>query len=158
MRETIEQLQRSMHEYMRSVRTLSDAQFLQAMNGWSPRDVTAHLIGWNRAGIETADAMSVGEVPSVLVDPGEDFADVNAAFVQRYDSADMNALLRELELSYQELARHLYTIDASGWTRPVQVPGWSRPVTLQWNFEELAKDYVHHRQEIEEWLRSRAAV
>ena len=45
----LEQLQRNVHSFIRTVRTLSTEQFLTKMNGWAPRDVTAHLIGWNRA-------------------------------------------------------------------------------------------------------------
>lgn len=156
IREANEQLQRNVHQFMRTVRALSDDQFTEPMDGWSPRDVTAHLIGWNRASIDSANAFERGELPPVLADPGEDFADVNAAFVEKHDSADMNGLLRELELSYQELARHLYTIDEAAWTRPVRAPRWDASVTLESYIHEVSDDYAHHAQELMSWLKARA--
>jgi hypothetical protein len=151
-----EQLQRSVHQFMRTVRTLSDEQFLQPMNGWSPRDVVAHLLGWNWVSIDIADAIRRGEAPQALIDPGEDFSKANAAFVRQYDSTGMIDLLRQLELSYQAMASHLYTVDVEDWTRTVAVPGMDTPVTIEWYVRELTEDYENHRQEIEKWRQEAA--
>ena len=94
----------------------------------------------------------------MFVDPGEDFANANAAFVEEYESTDMNELLRELELSYQELARHLYTIDEAAWTWPVRIPAWDATVTLESNVCELGDDYVHHERELASWLQASAVA
>lgn len=152
-----EHLQRNLHQFMRAIRALSDEQFTQSMDGWSPRDVVAHLIGWNRASIGIADAIRKGETPQILVDPGEDFSKVNAAFVREYASTDMVEMLRELELSYQELARHLYTLDPQDWTREVPVPGWKNPTSVQENIHAIALDYEEHRQAIERWAQTSTA-
>ena len=146
-----EHFQRNMHQFMRTIRTLSDEQFLQPINGWSPRDVVAHLIGWNRAFIDVADDMRRGAAPAVLIDPGENFSKANAVFVRQYDATAMIELLRELELSYQEFARCLYTVDAESWSWPVNVPGRTNAVSIEWYVRELIDDYENHRQEIEEW-------
>jgi hypothetical protein len=34
------------------IRSLQEDQFLRKLNHWSPRDIVAHLIGWNRALIQ----------------------------------------------------------------------------------------------------------
>ena len=114
-------------------------------------DVVAHLIGWNRAFIDVADDMRRGAAPAVLIDPGENFSKANAVFVRQYDATAMIELLRELELSYQEFARYLYTVDAESWSRPVNVPGRTNAVSIEWYVRELIDDYENHRQEIEEW-------
>ena len=146
-----ERLQRNTHQFIRTIRALSEDQFLQPMNGWSPRDVTAHLIGWNQAAVGITDDIRQGKTPEILIDLGEDFCEVNATFVHEYDSTDMVQLLRELELSYQQLARHLYTMDVEDWTREVTVPGWGNPLTIQTFMQTLTDLPVHYQQEIETW-------
>ena len=147
----LEQLQRNLHAYIRTVRTLSTEQFLTKMNGWAPRDVTAHLIGWNRAYVQSTDAIRRGELPEVLVDPGQDFSRVNAGFVAQYDSTDPQQLLRELELSFQELARHYYTLDLSDWTTDFGVRYGAEAITVDKWLRYLIEDYDNHRREIEAW-------
>ena len=158
IRQESEQLQANMHQFMRTIRALSPEQFRQSMNGWAPRDVVAHLIGWNRTAIEISGSILNDETPEALVDPGEDFCDVNAAFVKQYASTDMIELLRELELSYQELARYLYTIGEADWTHEVAVPGWDNPVSVAENIQAIAVDFADHAHEIEEWQRTLAPL
>lgn len=155
----LEQLQRNVHAYIRTIRTLPVDQFLTKMkqDDWSPRDVTAHLIGWNRALIEGTDAIRRGELPEVLVDPGEDFSRVNAGFVAQYDSTDPQQLLRELELSFQELARHYYTLDLSDWTTDFGVRYGAEAITVDKWLHSLIEDYDSHRREIEAWRDAAAA-
>jgi hypothetical protein len=154
----LEQLQRNVHSFIRTIRTLSAEQFLTKMNGWAPRDVTAHLIGWNRATLEGVDAIRRGELPASLVDPGEDFSKINASFVAQYDSTDAQQLLRELELSFQELARHCYTLDLADWTTDfgVLLDGGASLTVDKW-VGALSEDFYNHRREIEAW-RNTAAV
>lgn len=146
-----EQLQRNMHQFMRTIRTLSQEQFVQPINDWSPRDIVAHLIGWNRAGITLADTLRQGEMPEILIDPGEDFSKANAAFVRQYDSTDMVELLRELELSYQELASFLYTVPVEDWAREFDLPGAEEAITIEGCLQDIISDYDNHRYEIEAW-------
>ena len=156
IRQQNEQLQANIHYFMRTVRSLSPDEFTQSMKGWSPRDVVAHLIGWNRAAIDITESIRSEQSPQILIDPGEDFCDVNAAFVRQYNSKDMIELLRELELSYQELARHMYTVDVSEWTVEVAVPGWDQPITIDENIQAISGDYVELAREIEAWHAARA--
>ncbi len=153
----LEQLQRNVHSFIRTVRTLSNEQFLTKMNGWAPRDVTAHLIGWNRATIEGADAIRRGELPAALIDPGEDCCKINATFIAQYDSADPQQLLRELELSFQELARKCYTLDLAEWTVDYGVELDGAPLTVDKLVSFLSDDYDNHRREIEAWRNAVAA-
>ena len=45
-------LQEAFARFRDCVAALPGERFLERMNGWSPRDVTAHLIGWNRYTVE----------------------------------------------------------------------------------------------------------
>ena len=153
----LEQFQRNLHAYARTIRTLSPEQFLSKMDGWSPRDMTAHLIGWNRAYVRSTDALRRGELPEVLIDPGEDFSKVNAGFVAEYDSTDAQHLLRELELSFQELARHYYTLDPADWTTDFGVRFGSNLITIDKWIGFLIEDYDNHRRQIEAWRTASAA-
>jgi hypothetical protein len=40
-------LRQAYKEFVDLIHSLPEALFLSSMNGWSPRDVVAHLIGWN---------------------------------------------------------------------------------------------------------------
>ncbi len=154
----LEQLQRNVHSFIRTVRTLSTEQFLTKMNGWRHGDVTAHLIGWTRATLDGTDAIRRGEMPAALVDPGEDCCKINAVFVAQYDSTDPQQLLRELELSFQELARKCYTLDLADWTTDFGVQlGGGAPLTIDKFVTFLSDDYDNHRREIEAWRETAAA-
>ena len=79
-----------------SAASLSEEGFLTRANGWSPRDIVAHLIGWNRYVIEGSRQIRRGELPFYDVDPGEDYSTVNAALVREYPSQDKQALITTL--------------------------------------------------------------
>ncbi len=38
----------SVDDFARCIGSLNEELFLKKFNGWSPRDILAHLIGWNR--------------------------------------------------------------------------------------------------------------
>ena len=153
----LEQFQRNIHAYIRTIRTLSADQFLAKIDDWSPRDVTAHLIGWNRATIQGLDAIRRGELPAALLDPGDDCCKINAIFVSQYDSTDPQQLLRELELSFQELARHAYALALSDWTADFGVRLGDISLTINKWLGFVSDDYVNHRSQIEAWREAVAA-
>ena len=94
---------------------------------------------------------------AALVDPGEDCCKINAVFVAQYDSTDPQQLLRELELSFQELARKCYTLDLADWTTDFGVQLDGAPLTVDKFVTFLSDDYDNHRREIEAWRKSVSA-
>jgi len=59
----INQLNRNIDEFAACIEALPEGAFLQKIDEWSPRDVLAHLIGWNRYTISGAEKIRKGELP-----------------------------------------------------------------------------------------------
>ena len=140
--------------FSRCVASLAEESFLQPLNGWSPRDIVAHLIGWNRHVIEGSKQIRKGELPFYDVDPGEDFSKVNAALIREYPSRSMPQLLAELRASARELARFLESLEPGEWDRDYGVRHLGEVVTIRSTVDELIGDYDHHREQIAELVGS----
>jgi hypothetical protein len=143
----------SVDDFARCVAALTRERFLQKLNGWSPRDILAHLIGWNRHVIEGSRQIRRGELPFYDVDPGQNYSKVNSALVREYSSTDLHDLLLELETSARELQDFLESLDPSEWARDYGVRHEGSSLTIQNTVDELIQDYAHHRAQIEEWTR-----
>lgn len=147
----IQAIERSVQEFKRSIDVLPEQLFSEAMDGWSPRDVLAHLIGWNRYTIEGCEQMRRGESPSYLSDWEEDFKHLNAASVQQYRSENRHELLDELDSSLEELKRYLRSMPEAEWARGPGVTYCGHWISVQNSLEGLEQDYLHHAQQIREW-------
>ncbi len=66
------ELQEAVESFARLVGALDEKTFLGPLGRWSARDVTSHLIGWNRYTVQGARQIVRGELPFYDVDPGED--------------------------------------------------------------------------------------
>lgn len=150
--EEISRLGGSVDEFAKTIASLGAERFLEKLDGWSPRDVVAHLIGWNRQVIEGADQIKRAELPSYDIDPGEDYSKVNAELIRLYPSKDAQELLEELRLSADELAGYLRSLDPEDWSRDFGVRHAGSAVTIAGTVDELIADYHHHRRQIENWL------
>ncbi len=75
-------------DFCECIISLPEALFLSPMSGWSPRDVVAHLIGWNRQMIDASAAILRGETPAYYADAPNDYRNINAGFVNQYASHD----------------------------------------------------------------------
>ncbi len=117
---------------------------------WSPRDIVAHLVGWNRHVIEGSRQILRGELPFYDLDPGEDYSKVNAALVREIATADRSRLLAELRASARELSRFLQALDPDEWRRDHGVRHAGSVVTVETTVDELIEDYFHHRRQIED--------
>lgn len=147
----ISRLDQSVEGLAAAVASLDEELFLEKLNGWSSRDIVAHLIGWNRFIIEGSKQITRGELPSYDVDPGENYSKVNAKLIREYPSTDQRELLEELRFSARELGRYLERLEADTWQRDFGVRHQGSTVTIRNTVEELIDDYGHHRKQIEEW-------
>ena len=134
---------------------LSEKAFLSKLNGWSPRDIVAHLIGWNRHVIRGSEQIQRGDLPFYDIDPGEDYSKVNEALVLQYDSTDRQALLEELRASARELRGFLESLDREVWSRDFGVRHGGTRVTIRDTIDELIEDYIHHSLQVENFARTR---
>jgi hypothetical protein len=140
--------------FVRCIDSLPEAFFLKKMDKhWAPRDVLAHLIGWNRYTIEGCQQMRRGETPFYFIDPGDDFSKVNAMSVRKYGSKNRRKLVNELEASAQELRQFLLSVDAREWEADYGVRYKGGLVTIRNTVDALMSDYIHHRQQIKEWAK-----
>jgi hypothetical protein len=130
---------------------LPSGRFLERMNGWSPRDVTAHFIGWNRYTIEGSREILRGVCPFYLADEPNDFSTVNRESVERYASSDRDELLAELDASFGDLKTFLLTLPAPQWDKDFGVRFKGHVITVEDNVEGLRMDYDRHREAIEAW-------
>jgi hypothetical protein len=129
----------------------SDA-FLHVVTEWSPRDVVAHLIGWNVYTLDGCRDLQQGVAPSYMSDEEEDFKNVNAASTRRYASQEKSELLGQLNATAGELLRYLDDLEPAAWDRDYGVSGLSgRPTLISQHVEALAADYLGHAQEISSW-------
>jgi hypothetical protein len=147
----ISQLGASVEDFARCVASLNEELFLKNINRWSPRDIVAHLIGWNRYVIEGSKQIKRRELPVYDVDPGENYSKVNAVLVREYSSRDKKELLDELQASAQELKQFLRSLNPSEWDHDYGVRHQGSTITIQNTVDELIGDYAHHREQIEEW-------
>jgi len=145
----VDRFDQSVKEFAGSIEALSEESFLEKLNGWSPRDILAHLIGWNKYYITGCEQITKGELPFYYVDPGDDFSKVNAVFVQQYASTDRKELLVELEDSFRELKQFLLSLTPAEWETDYGVRFAGHPVTIKDSVEALLEDYIAHRKEIE---------
>ena len=153
MREdAVTRLRESADAFKNCVAALPDEVFSRKFSEWSPRDVLAHLIGWNDYTLTGCQQIRNGEAPFYLSDELNDFSTVNAASVQKYSSQDKQLLLGELERSLQALLGFLRTLGPADWEREHGAhDDLGRPEMIRAHVEALSADYIGHRQEIERW-------
>lgn len=131
------------------VTSMDGALFLEKLNGWSPRDIVAHLIGWNRYVIAGSEQIRKGELPFYDIDCGENYSRVNAVLVRDYPSTDKRVMIDELRASARELQSYLQSLGVEEWGRDYGVRHRGATITIQNTVDELIEDYAHHRRQIE---------
>lgn len=149
-----EQLEQAVSKFKTCIQDLPDSRFLQPIHGWTPRDVLAHLIGWNRLYITGLQEIRNGEQPSYFSDDENDYSNVNAASVEKYASIDQGLMLDELQDSFQALQNYLLSLDPNEWKTDFGVLYRGSTATIESEVAELIQDYDDHREEIQAWVRS----
>jgi len=150
-KEQADNLGLSINEFISCIEALPDGLFLKKMDDWAPRDVTAHLIGWNIYTVEGCQRMREGETPFYFIDPGDDFSKVNAVLVREYGSTDRAKLIKQIEISAEELKQFVLSLVPTDWETDYGVTYKGEPVTVKNMVDALSYDYVVHRQRIEKW-------
>lgn len=134
--------------------SLSDEQFLSSMNGWSPRDVAAHLIGWNRLMVEASLSIIAGKPPTYYDDARNDYSNINSGFTTKYPSQSKQELIAELQSSIEKFEAFINTLPAEELAADHGVVHYSgSPATVTRVVNTLAGDYRYHTQQIMEWLK-----
>jgi hypothetical protein len=140
-------------EFANHILSLSDKQFLSPMNGWTPRDVVAHLVGWNGLMIESSLSILAGKLPSYYDDAPNDYSHINAIFTAKHSSRSKQELLAELKSSMENFESFISTLPPEELTADHGVVHYSgSPATVTRIVNSLAGDYQYHTRQIKEWL------
>lgn len=153
--DTISPLNLACQRFSNAIESLSDEQFLSARSGRTPRDVVAHLIGWNSLMIESSLAILTGIPPAYYEDAPNDYSTINAGFMKEYSSGSKGELLAELRSTMEKLQAFLQSLPAEELTASHGVAHHSGgPASVARIIASLTGDYDDHTSEIEEWFKA----
>ena len=96
--------------FMDTLKNLPPENFLSSLGEWTPRDIAAHFIGWNRITLAGCSALREGAEPFYFYDGTNDYRKVNANFFTQFPSTDRDELSREITSTYEILIAYLRTI------------------------------------------------
>ena len=132
---------------------LPDGLLLRPIEGVTPRDLAARLIGWNRLTVLGCKAILEGQPPPYHGDFAEGYRKVNAGLVAREASVDKQMLIRLLDQTKTEAVAYLQTVSPEAWNADhgVRHPDGG-PATVRRCLEELTRDYLDATDEITTWV------
>lgn len=137
--------------YIQTMQGLSAENFLASLGDWTPRDVAAHFIGWNRITLAGCSALREGAEPFYFYDGTNDYRKVNARFFIQFPSTDLNELLEDVTSTKEALMAYLKTIPENEWELDTGIVHYrGNPATIARCVDSLVRDYRKHREEIVE--------
>ncbi len=137
--------------YMQTMQGLSAEDFLASLGDWTPRDIAAHFIGWNRITLAGCSALREGAEPFYFYDGTNDYRKVNARFFTQFPSTDLNELLEDITSTKEALMAYLKTIPENEWELDTGIVHYrGNPATIARCVDSLVRDYRKHREEIVE--------
>ena len=132
---------------------LASEDILKSLGDWTPRDIAAHFIGWNRITLAGCSALREGAEPFYFYDGTNDYRKVNAKFITQFPSTDQDELLKDIASTKEALTAYLKTIPESEWELDTGVAHYrENPATIARCVDSLIRDYRKHRQEIVDGL------
>ncbi len=151
-------LRREYQAFCEVIRALPPDRFLMKMkvDDWAPRDVVAHLVGWNRQMIEACRGILAGRSPDYYADAPNDYRTINAGFIAEYASTSREAQLAELAAGLEQLMAFASALDPSEWEASHGVKHYrGGPASVAQTLNSLAGDYAHHADQIRRWHSAR---
>lgn len=137
--------------FMQTMQGLSAENFLASLGDWTPRDIAAHFIGWNRITLAGCSALREGAEPFYFYDGTNDYRKVNTRFFTQFPSTDLNELLEDVTSTKEALIAYLKTIPENEWELDTGIVHYrSNPATIARCVDSLVRDYRKHREEIVE--------
>ena len=150
----LQALQSAFETFTACMSRLAVPVFLRPVTLWAPRDVVAHLIGWNHYTRTGCEQIRQGMLPCYFADAAEDFRHVNATSVQIYASLEKQALIEELTASFQAFLRFLICLPPEAWEADYGVRYQGGSITIANTVDALSRDYLEHTKDIEKWVTS----
>jgi len=132
--------------------SLSPAQQDEVFLGvWSVEDLLAHLVGWDFANLEAAQAILIGKVPAFYSHHDRDWQTFNARLVAEYKKDKFADLLASAEDSHQKLTDFLESIPAEEFDKDRGVRFKGYKVTIARLLQVEAKDEEEHYTQIKKF-------
>ena len=135
--------------FMETMKNLASENFLASLGDWTPRDIAAHFVGWNRITLVGCSELREGVEPFYFYDGTNDYRKINARFLEQFPSTDRDELLKEIAITKDALIAYLKTIPESEWELDTGIVHYrGNPATVARCVDSLVRDYPKHRQEI----------
>lgn len=122
---------------------------------WSVKDLLAHLVGWDFANIEAAQALLAGRTPAFYSHYDRDWKTFNARLVAEYKKDNFADFLSSVEDSHQKLIDFLKTIPAEEFDRDRGVRFKGYKITIANILETEIRDEGEHHRQLRDWQLSR---
>ncbi len=145
-------LTRAADAFIASIQALPAHLFLARIDGWTPRDVIAHLAWWNNNMLVACKDLQRGKTPSYYADTLNDYRNINAQAIAQFWAQEKRVLLAQMKSTLFEFKEYLEALDAKEWEaeRGVQHPRGGA-ATISRIVDSLIGDYETHTKQIEEW-------
>jgi hypothetical protein len=150
----LQALQSAFETFTACLSRLAVPVFLRPVTKWAPRDVVAHLIGWNHYTRTGCEQIRQGRLPFYFADAADDFRHVNAISVQTSALPEKHTLIEELTASFQALLRFLICLPPEAWQADYGVRYQGGPITIANTVDALSRDYLEHTKDFEKWVTS----
>lgn len=135
--------------FMDTLAGLASEKFLSSLGDWTPRDIAAHFIGWNRITLAGCSALREGAEPFYFYDGTNDYRKINAKFLLQFPSTNREELSKEIKSTYEVLTAYLKTIPENEWELDTGIVHYrGNPATIARCVDSLIRDYGKHGQEI----------
>jgi hypothetical protein len=131
------------------MQNLSAENLLATLGDWTPRDIAAHFVGWNRITLTGCSELREGVEPFYFYDGTNDYRKVNARFLEQFPSSDRDELLNAIAVTKDVLVVYLRTLDETEWDLDTGIVHYrDGPATVARCVDSLIRDYKKHTQEI----------
>jgi len=148
-KEQLADLELACEAFIGTAQNLSPEELMKSLGDWTPRDILAHFIGWNRITLVGCAELCEGVEPFYFYDGTNDYRKVNAAFFTRFNSTDRDVLLEQVKTTRETLVSYLWTIPENEWELDTGVVHYrGGPATVARCVDSLIRDYRKHREEI----------
>jgi len=145
----LQDLNEACEAFVETMKKLSSEKFLTSLGDWTPRDIVAHFIGWNRITLSGCSALREGAEPFYFYDGTNDYRKVNAKFFLQFPSTNKDKLTEDIASTYIVLVDYLKTIPESEWELDTGIIHYrGNPATVARCVDSLIRDYRKHREEI----------
>lgn len=151
----VELLEEAADELVHLVGSLPQVLLEERLERWTPRDVVAHLVGWNHHVQVGLQQLTQGKLPFYLAQADQDFQQLNAESVARWGSLPGAPLVGQLQASLKALVEFLRGLPREAWEEDFGVRWRGEPVTVRGSVIQLTGHYLSHTERLRWWASGR---